>query len=266
MTLLSWLLYSLYTITAARGNITCLFTTAATLMILCEEPGLPTFSQMIFVCQKFQNPSCTQAELGNRYPVLLWASHQSKYDSHLVDTYTLHNNTTYLFRRYLMKYSFLPYQYLIACVSLLLLSFHVSYYPLLFTIRARLFLCVPGPKTRDGEFSGLLISSKTLVVNRIAFMHCWRPSEDLAESISCKQSEAHTHIHGNGKSAFSMTVETLLPAATRMRCLRSFYPCIQSMLRHVVYKKAWPVQIHTLVFIFNHHEEEHSTCFDDIGL
>ena len=92
-----------------------------------------------------------------------------------------------------MKYSFLPYQYLIACVSLLLLSFHVSYYPLLFTIRARLFLCVPGPKTRDGEFSGLLISSKTLVVNRIAFMHCWRPSEDLAESISCKQSEAHTH-------------------------------------------------------------------------
>lgn len=61
------------------------------------------------------------------------------------------------------------------------------------------------------EFSGLLISSKTLlVVNRIAFMHCWRPSEDLAESISCKQSEAHTHT-GNGKSAFYyMTVVRFL--------------------------------------------------------
>lgn len=31
---------SLYTITAARGNITCLFTAAATLMTLCEEATL----------------------------------------------------------------------------------------------------------------------------------------------------------------------------------------------------------------------------------
>ena len=116
-----------------------------------------------------------------------------------------------------MKYSFLPYQYLITmcCVLLLLLSFHVSYYPLLFTIRARQGFSFFGgacfhselaeEEMKKEEFSGLLISSKTLlVVNRIAFMHCWRPSEDLAESISCKQSEAHTHTPEMGKVHFTI--------------------------------------------------------------
>ncbi len=137
-----------------------------------------------------------------------------------------------------MKYSFLPYQYLITmcCVLLLLLSFHVSYYPLLFTIRARQGFSFFGgacfhselaeEEMKKEEFSGLLISSKTLlVVNRIAFMHCWRPSEDLAESISCKQSEAHTHRKWE-KCILLYDCSTF---SASMRCLRSFYPCIQSM-------------------------------------
>ena len=85
---------SLYTITAARGNITCLFTAAATLMTLCEEkatllsPLLKWYSSAkSFITCYYNQPKSSEQSI---------MTLPERANSHFVDSYM----NTYLFRKY----------------------------------------------------------------------------------------------------------------------------------------------------------------------